>query len=139
MTKVILISWHILQLIGWVKLEGASYEWTWVDELDAEVQIPTFGQELKALEGSQLELSGYFLPLEIDGKTIIISKKPYASCFFCGGDAGPESVVEVQFKEPHPTFQPDQILQVQGTLSLNKDDYEHLIYILTDAILIDEL
>ncbi|MBE62471.1 MAG: hypothetical protein CMB89_08935, partial [Flammeovirgaceae bacterium] len=72
-------------------------------------------------------------PFELnDPKSIILSKFPYSSCFFCGG-AGLESVVEVQFSLPPRHFKPDEVITVEGVLRLNENDFDHLVFILEKA------
>jgi hypothetical protein len=64
--------------------------------------FPTFSADLKAQVGKEIELEGYYLPVDVEGDAyIILSKFPYAQCFFCGG-AGPESIAEVTFKTKTP-------------------------------------
>ena len=98
-----------------------------------EVEIPVFDKDVKKLEGTEITLTGHYLPLEIEGNRIIISMLPYASCFFCGGGVGQESVAEVVFKNVQRPFKMDELITVKGKLELNVDDYEHLVFILRDA------
>ena len=124
------------QISGWEVFADTKFEWQWAEELGAEVEIPTFSNKVKQLEGSTITLTGHYLPLELEGERIIVSKLPYASCFFCGGGVGQESVAEVVFNSRQRPFRTDEMLTVQGTLRLNKDDYEHLVFILEDAKII---
>ena len=39
----------------------------------------------------------------------------------------------MQFADEHRRFDLDEIVTVRGTLVLNDDDFEHLIFILKDA------
>ncbi len=97
---------------------------------------PLFDVGIRSREGSEIVLSGHYMPLDLaDKKTIIISKFPFAACFFCGG-AGPESVAEVQLSVSAPRIKADQVITVKGKLRLNDSDVEHLNFILTDARLI---
>ena len=77
----------------WEVLAGLEYEKS-TDEY-GEVYLPKFSQEIRALEGKEIQLSGYIIPFEgmFKPEQLIISSLPVASCFFCGG-AGPESVAE---------------------------------------------
>ncbi|MBX2964030.1 MAG: DUF3299 domain-containing protein [Cyclobacteriaceae bacterium] len=94
---------------------------------------PTFDANLRALEGTDMVLSGHYMPLDLpDKKSIIISKYTYAACFFCGG-AGPESVAEIQFTKTAPRFKADQIITIKGKLKLNDSNVDHLNFILTEA------
>ncbi|WP_299218162.1 hypothetical protein [uncultured Aquimarina sp.] len=93
---------------------------------------PTFGSHVKSYEGSKIIIKGYFLDFSIqEDEFYLISKNPRSSCFFCGG-AGPESVVEVVFKQK-PKFKTDQIVEIKGVLELNVEDVDHCNYILKEA------
>ncbi|MEM6642848.1 MAG: DUF3299 domain-containing protein [Bacteroidota bacterium] len=121
------------QVAGWEIFADTKSKWQWVEELGAEVQIPTFDKKVKELEGKVVTLTGHYLPLQLQGDRIIISKLPYASCFFCGGGVGQESVAEVVFNSVQTPFRADQLITVKGRLRLNRDDFEHLSFILEDA------
>ena len=54
-----------------------------------------------------------------------------AACFFCGG-AGPETIIEVYFKDT-PPFKTDQGIEITGVLELNADDVAHCNYIIRNA------
>ena len=99
---------------------------------------PEFTGELRSLEGKQVELKGFYIPLELQNdRTVILSKYPMAECFFCGG-AGPESVAVVYFKtKPSRRLKMDQIIHVKGALRLNATDVEEMTFILEDAELIN--
>ena len=138
MLKLLFLGWTTLQLIGWSTFEGTCFEWVYVEAEGAEIQVPTFPTKVKRSEGQIMELSGHFLPLEMGNNSIVISKMPYSSCFFCGGDVGAETVAEVQFSRTPPRFKLDQIVHVRGRLKLNEKDLDHLTFILTDAILVSK-
>ena len=108
---------------------------TYFKEINEYFLVPTFTKELRAQEGKEMELRGHFIPMDMEGNNIVLSKFPYAACFFCGG-AGPESVAEVQFKNKKPKLKPDQVISVRGKLQLNGTDINHLNFILKDAELI---
>ncbi|GAA4278300.1 hypothetical protein [Aquimarina mytili] len=94
---------------------------------------PRFGPIIKSYQGDRIRVKGYFLDFSIDeDEFFLLSKNPRSSCFFCGG-AGPESVVEVVFRQK-PKFKMDQIVEVTGVLELNADDVDHCNYIIKDAI-----
>lgn len=98
---------------------------------------PTFPDELKALNGKEIILSGFYIPLDFeDDRTIIISKYPMAQCFFCGG-AGSESVAVAYLQsKPSRRFKTDQIIKVKGILTLNEKDVDELNFIIKDAKII---
>lgn len=95
---------------------------------------PSFPDELKALEGNFVELTGFYIPLELtDSNMLILSKYPMAECFFCGG-SGPESVAVVYLTEKASRrLKMDDILRVTGTLVLNEDNVDELNFIIKGA------
>lgn len=115
---------------NWKVLSKLEYEKS-KDEY-GEIYIPKFGPEIKALEGKEIELSGYIIPFEGMFKPdhLIISSVPVASCFFCGG-AGPESVAEIYLNEP--VKYTAKKVTIRGKLALNDSDVDQLMYILKDA------
>lgn len=126
------------QVAGWELFEDTRFKWEWEEELGAEVEIPIFDKKIKAYDGKDVTLTGHYLPLEMAGNRIIISKLPYAACFFCGGGVGQESVAEVVFNSVQRPFRLDELLTIKGKLKLNRDDYEHLVFIIEDAQLVQQ-
>ena len=122
-----------IQPSGWEIFEDTRFQWQFDEDLGLEVEIPIFNKEIKALEGKEITLTGHYLPLDLEGNRVIISRLPYASCFFCGGGVGQESVAEVEFLNVQRPFRMDELITAKGRLKLNVDDYEHLVFILTDA------
>lgn len=121
------------QTSGWEQFADTRFKWEWVEELGVEVETPIFSSKVKALEGTEITLTGHYLPFELDGERIIISQLPYAACFFCGGEVGQESVAEVVFNSVQRPFRLDELVTVKGRLKLNIDDYEHMVFIIEDA------
>ncbi|HMP99017.1 MAG TPA: hypothetical protein PKC24_04490 [Cyclobacteriaceae bacterium] len=123
---------------GWNEFAKTKFEPKYYESLGEYLFYPNFPPELKKLEGKEITLQGYYMPFEIEGgKYIILSKFPYANCFFCGG-AGPESIAEVYFKEKQGKFILDQFLTVKGKLKLNAEDVEHVNFILEDAVIVSK-
>lgn len=116
----------------WKVLEGISYEKS-TDEY-GEIYVPVFSEEVKALEGKEVTLPGYIIPFEgmFKPEQLIISSLPIASCFFCGS-GGPETVAEVEMREP--VKYSAKLVEVTGTLELNDSDTDQLMYILKNATL----
>lgn len=106
-------------------------------ELSMYFLYPTFPAELKAMDGKEIILSGFYIPLDFeDDRTIIISKFPMAQCFFCGG-AGSESVAVAYLQiKPTKRFKTDQIIKVKGILTLNEKDVDELNFIINNAKII---
>lgn len=103
-----------------------------------QAEVPIFDEKVRSLEGQEIQLTGYYLPVVVSRSRIIISKLPYASCFFCGGGVGMESVAEIQFDGDAPRFKLDELVTVKGQLRLNDNEYDQLVFILTDASIVSE-
>lgn len=96
-------------------------------------QYPEFDAETRALEGKEITLEGYYVPYDFEDETsIMLSRVPYAQCFFCGG-AGPESVAEVVFAQKRPDFELDELVTVTGKLKLNEKDMTRMTFIIENA------
>ena len=121
---------------GWESFEGVKFESQYDERIDDYQLLPEFSDEILAKEGTVIELTGYYVPFDLEDGAVILSRYPYAQCFFCG-NAGPESVAEVYFKQQQGKFLPDQLLSVSGILKLNTNDADHLNFILEEAELID--
>jgi uncharacterized membrane protein YcgQ (UPF0703/DUF1980 family) len=118
---------------GWSIFARVKFTEKFMKEFNEYYLVPFLDSKIKSFEGKEITLKGYYLPYELDDKnTIVISKNPYAQCFFCGG-AGPESVSEIIFATKRPRFKADQIIQVTGTLKLNALDINHMNFILENA------
>ncbi|MEM6380073.1 MAG: hypothetical protein AAF705_17905, partial [Bacteroidota bacterium] len=104
------------QVSGWEVFAKTKFKWEYVKKIGMEVEIPIFDSKIKELEGKEITLTGHYLPLEMEGERIILSKLPYASCFFCGGGVGQESVAEVVFNSAHRPFRADELITVKGRL-----------------------
>jgi len=106
-------------------------------ELSMYFLYPSFPAELMELEGKEITLSGFYIPLDMnDDKMVILSKFPMAQCFFCGG-AGSESVAVAYLRDRNPKkIKTDQIIKVRGRLILNDKDVDELTFIIKDAKII---
>jgi len=82
--------------------------------------IPNFPAVLvRQYEGQEVSISGYLIPIDVAEKRYALSQNPYSACFFCG-NAGPETVMELEFKEEPGRFATDQYVVLKGTLKLNR-------------------
>ena len=93
---------------------------------------PHFEDSLKAMEGKQVTITGFFLNIDPENDIYILSKSPMASCFFCGA-GGPETIVELSLKSDKDSFFMDEFVTIRGVLRLNADDIYRCVYILEDA------
>ena len=125
------VSWELLSKITWAK--------TYVEELKDYYDLPRFHADIKALEGKEVIISGFSIPLEVGSKTFALSAKPIVSCFFCTG-VGFETIAEVIVKNDDTSFdkiKTDQFIKIKGTFKANRKDPEHLMYILENVKLVE--
>ncbi|WP_235298162.1 hypothetical protein [Portibacter marinus] len=121
----------------WKTLGKITYKKEYDELMGFKVDVPVFSDDIKAMEGKEITIKGYIIPVEgyKSHKEFIFSAYPYNMCFFCGG-AGPETVMEVSASEP-VKYTAEQV-ELKGTLTLNDSDVNRLMYILTDAKQIKE-
>ena len=116
----------------WKTLSKISYKKEYDEILGFKVDIPVFSEQIQELEGKEIVVKGYIIPVEgyKNHKEFIFSAFPYNMCFFCGG-AGPETVMEVEaLKEV--AFTAEQI-EIKGILRLNDEDINKLMYRLEEV------
>tara|TARA_B100000287_G_C19967066_1_gene516897 strand:- start:49 stop:477 length:429 start_codon:yes stop_codon:yes gene_type:complete len=118
--------------LSWNDLEDVEFSDLYVDEMDDYVLWPHFGSNVRQLDGKEVKITGYVLAIDIDKKYYVLSKGPFASCFFCGV-GGPESVLELSLKSDKDVFVMDQFLTMKGVLRLNAEDIYRCVYILENA------
>lgn len=118
----------------WRMLEDVEFKDVYVEELDAYYWKPTFGDIVNGLEGQEVHITGYMIPVDLDEDFYVLSRYPFANCFFCGG-AGPESVIDLRFDGKSPrVYQTDERLTFAGKFRLNADDVYQMNYILDGAV-----
>jgi hypothetical protein len=126
--------------MDWPLLATTRFIPTWIDSLKQEIAMPQFADTLKQLEGKLVTLKGFVIPVAEtgDSQVLVLSANPYSSCFFCGG-AGPETIADIQLRDPEKVrrFGTDEKVTFQGTLHLNDKDYRYFNFMLLDAILLE--
>lgn len=121
---------------AWNEFAKTKFEPKYYEKIGEYLFYPNFTESLKAMEGKEVTIEGFYVPFAPeDGNYVILSKFPQSQCFFCGG-GGPESVVEVYFAKGVQKFQVDDLIKVKGKLSLNSEDYEHMPFILKETVLV---
>ncbi len=126
-----------IELEGWETFAKVRFEIQYIEELGFEAEMPVFDPGIREKAGKEITLVGYHLPLKYDRKTIVLSKQPFASCFFCGGGVGQETIAEIHFVKKQRLFKPDEILEIRGKLRLNDSDFDHFVFILEEAVLVE--
>ena len=131
-TATILLFGLLQDANPWKTLSKVTIEKRFDEVMNFEVDYPTFSEEVKALDGKEITLKGWMIPLDElrDENYFVLSALPFANCFFCGG-AGPETVIEVFTNEEYD-FTEDRIT-VTGKLKLNADDPTQLMYVMSKA------
>ncbi|NND06015.1 MAG: hypothetical protein HKN87_06530 [Saprospiraceae bacterium] len=121
----------------WKTLAKITFTKQYDELMGFKVDVPVFSEDIQALEGTEIDIKGYIIPVEgyKGHKEFIFSAFPYSMCFFCGG-AGPETVMDVFATEPID-YTAEQI-KLRGTLELNATDINRLMYTLNDAVLVEE-
>lgn len=116
----------------WKALGKITFTKKYDELLGFKVDVPVFSPEVRKMDGKKISLKGYIIPVEgyRSHKEFIFSAFPYNMCFFCGG-AGPETVMEV--KTIHPVKYTTEPIILKGTLRLNDQDINRLMYWLEDA------
>lgn len=121
----------------WKTLSKITFRKQFDEMMGMKVDVPVFSQDVKALEGSTIDVRGYVIPVTgfKSDTAFVFSAFPYSSCFFCGG-AGPETVMEVYSTEP--VKYTTEAIWLRGTLQLNDTDINRLMYAITEAEQIEE-
>ena len=123
-------------IITWELLKDVEFDEIWSEEFQAYYMVPKFSKSVKEMDGKEVQIRGFIIPVDIVQDYYVLSANPYSSCFFCG-QAGPESVMEIQMIKKYEGLRMDQVITFQGTLRLNIDDIYQLNYILEEAQIIE--
>lgn len=123
--------------ISWETLRDVTFKKKWYPEESVYMLYPTFGPNINKLNGKEILLTGYVLPIDAESNLYALSAFPFSACFFCGG-AGPESVVGLKFKKNGRKFKTDERHTMRGILKLNADNIYELNYNIDGAEIADE-
>ena len=90
---------------------------------------PRFPSWLDKYQNQEIVIQGYLVPVDVEGNQYALSRYAFSSCFFCG-NAEPNTVVELVFKERPDNLITDQFVVVKGILMFNSNDPFRLFFIL---------
>jgi len=121
------LNWKLLGQIKYLKKPSKDYP--------EGVMFPIINPTLKAKNTKTIYMSGFIVP--IDNKNYALSKNVFASCFFCG-QAGPETIMGIKFKNPTTKLKTDQYVTLQGTFRYNDDDVDDWIYHIENAVIVSK-
>ena len=119
------LNWKLLGQIKYLKKASKDYP--------EGVMFPVINTTLKTKNTKTIYMSGFIVP--IDNKSYALSKNVFASCFFCG-QAGPETIMGIKFKNPGTKLKTDQYVTLQGTFRYNDTDVEDWIYHIENAVVV---
>ena len=122
----------------WNILESATFKEIFVKEFYSlkSLLVPT--EEILKLEGQEFNITGYYIPVATRDNSIILSKTPFANCFFCGS-AGQETVIDVRLaRGSQRNYIADDKIKVKGRLKINSEDWEMLSFVLEDASIVKD-
>ncbi|NVK03292.1 MAG: DUF3299 domain-containing protein [Flavobacteriia bacterium] len=121
--------------IRWADLEQVGFEEFYDRDRSEWSMQASFSESVRDLNGVEIEITGYTIPLDVSGEVYVLSAFAFSSCFFCGG-AGPESVMGLNFKESPDRLNTDDVIAVRGTLRLNRNPGLEFHYMLDNVELI---
>ncbi|OYQ36340.1 hypothetical protein CHU92_09990 [Flavobacterium cyanobacteriorum] len=119
------LTWKLLGQIKYIKKPSKDYP--------EGVMFPVINTTLKAKNKKPIVMSGFIIP--IDNKNYALSKNVFASCFFCG-QAGPETIMGIKFRNPNIKLKTDQYVTLQGTFRYNDNDIDDWIYHIENAVIV---
>ncbi len=120
------------EAITWSLLGKIKYNHKPHQDYPDGVMYPQVSAELKAKKGKKITISGFIIP--IDNDNYALSKNVFAQCFFCG-QAGPETIMGIKFKDLKKRLKTDQYVTLEGTFRYNETDIEDWIYHIENAII----
>ena len=118
----------------WTILGMVTFTSSYNPDLLIETKIPKISGAIEKLDGKEIEIEGYMIPLtgQVTQSHFMLSKYPQSTCFFCG-KAGPETAMQVFMKDNRKVKITERKVKVKGTLYINPKDASSLLYTLENA------
>jgi hypothetical protein len=92
----------------------------------------SYHESILSLQGKEVYITGYVLPVDNKGEIYALSAYPFSSCFFCGG-AGPETVMGLEFAAPPGRLPTDAVKTYSGKLILAPKPSNGFYFTLTNV------
>lgn len=123
---------------AWNTLSMVSFQRTFDEEFGIDVEKPIISPLIQLLDGKEIELEGYIIPLtgKIKQSHFMLSKFTQNMCFFCG-KAGPETAAQVFTKDAKKIPYTDEKVRVKGILRVNVTDVTNLLYTIEDGVMVE--
>ncbi|MEP6713320.1 MAG: hypothetical protein ABJA37_12920 [Ferruginibacter sp.] len=123
----VLLTWDMLFKVILVEKYSPKYK--------MKINVPEFDYTLQQMNHKEVVIEGFAIPTGILSTTFVLSKNPYAACYFCG-NGGIETVMTIKYFGIAPKFKTDDYIKVKGIFELNSTDVNELIYVLKNATVI---
>jgi hypothetical protein len=138
-TILLLINVANAQKSSWATLGIVSVTSSYDPAYGIETKKVKVSSAVKMLEGKEIEIEGYFIPLtgKLAQNHFMISKFNEKMCFFCG-KAGPETAAQVILADKKTQAYSDEKIKVIGILRINENDPSGLLYTLEQARVINQ-
>ena len=94
--------------------------------------LNTKTMSLKDVENKKVKIRGYFLDVDPNGKWFVLSKNPFATCFFCG-KSGPETILELIDYKNEKKYKSDDLVEVTGSFNIVYDPDDRMSFVLEKA------
>ena len=94
--------------------------------------LNTKTMSLKDVENKKVKIRGYFLDVDPNGKWYVLSKNPFATCFFCG-KSGPETILELIDYKNLKKYKSDDLVEVTGFFNIVYDPEDRMSFVLEKA------
>lgn len=120
--------------VDWTTLEQVRFTPKWDEAYGTKVKVPVFPDTVSRLDGRRVEITGYYIPMELNSAMCALSKNPNRSCFFCG-KATIGTVMIINFRHKMPNFAADDLVTVRGRLNV-VHSVNDFVYKLADADLV---
>lgn len=122
----------------WKVMKKVKFKEVFLEEIQGTYRVPIFGKKVSSLNGKEIQIKGYIIPIDVEQDYYVLSPKPYISSNYCGKNHFSETAfLEVQISGEHRKFEINEIIAFEGKLRLNSDDIYQLWYILEGAKVID--
>ncbi|MEZ4986470.1 MAG: hypothetical protein R2795_15775 [Saprospiraceae bacterium] len=120
-------------MLEWETMADVRFFEKYSNSLGVPYYQAEFGDKIRAMEGKEVVVFGYLIPMDALGQSYALSKNPFSACFFCGA-SGPETVIELRVKPAYQQrYQTDEKRAFKGRLRLYANSLEQFNYILEEA------
>jgi len=122
----------------WGTLSMVTIEKTFDPEFGIESIKTDISPLVQALNGQEIELEGYIIPLtgQVEQNHFMFSRYPQNMCFFCG-KAGPESAAQVYLSDKKKVAFTTDKIKISGKLKVYNDQSSGLIYTIEEGEVIN--